>query len=68
MEGNQHIPSDRNETAGDRPIRNNFNGIIITVLALMAVALLAAWLFIGVKGHKTLPAHDSSPTPTSSTQ
>ena len=67
MDGNQHIESDRNDQVGDRPIRTHFNRIIITVLAIMAVVVIAAWLLIGVKGHNLLPVNHDSKTQSTGT-
>ncbi|MEO8736852.1 MAG: hypothetical protein ABI380_09960 [Edaphobacter sp.] len=54
-----HMPSDKNPDRGDRPIRNNFNKIIMTILLLVALAIAFAITFVGFKGKKINQIHKS---------
>jgi len=51
------------KTDTDEKIEGHFNGIVIAVLAIMAVAILIASFFILRKGQKAVPsAHSQSAT------
>ena len=54
-----HMISDNNPNRGDRPIRNNFNKIIMVVLLLAVIAIILTIVFVGMKGKNMKVLHKS---------
>lgn len=50
------------KTEADQKIERNINGIVFTVLAIIAVVLLAAALFFYKGGRKIVPKNRPAPT------
>jgi hypothetical protein len=47
-----HMISDNNPNKGDRPVRRNFNKIVMTILLIAVIAIILAIVLIGTRGHK----------------
>ena len=61
------IPPDSNDRVADRPLRNNFNTVIFSLMAVMAVVILAGALFFHMRALPGPTAHpQNTPAPTSS--
>jgi hypothetical protein len=54
-----HMTNGNNPSRGNRPIRANFNGIVIAILAAVAIAILLTIAFVMVKGKKMKVMHKS---------
>lgn len=61
-----HMTNGNNPSRGNRPIRANFNGVVIAILAAVAIAMLLTIAFVIFKGkrmkvmHKSEAAHVSN--------
>ncbi len=54
-----HMTNGNNPSRGNRPIRASFNGIVIAILAAVAVAILLTVAFVMFKGKKMKVMHKS---------
>jgi uncharacterized protein YpmB len=54
-----HMTNGNNPSRGNRPIRANFNGIVIGILVAVAIAILLTIAFVMVKGKKMKVMHKS---------
>ncbi|OJV40976.1 MAG: hypothetical protein BGO25_14440 [Acidobacteriales bacterium 59-55] len=54
-----HMTNGNNPSRGNRPIRASFNGIVIAILAAVAVAMLLTIAFVMFKGKKMKVMHKS---------
>jgi len=54
-----HMTNGNNPSRGNRPIRTNFNGVVIAILAAVAVAILITIGFVIAKGKRMKIRHKS---------
>lgn len=52
-----HMTNGNNPSRGNRPIRANFNGIVIAILVAVAIAILVIIAFVMIKGKKMKVMH-----------